>query len=405
MKSRSAIKQQSKELLRGNWGKAVVMTLVPLLTILIWIMGTIFLMINGNFLMGVLFSILFVPVLIMVSVGIQYTFLDWARNGKIADDWFKQIWQVFADHRLAGKVIRVFFAFIIFKALWGMIFIIPSWIKTFDYSQALLIMKDHYDNGENVTARQCLKESSSLMNGYKEDFCIFQLSYIGWQFLGILSLFVGMLWVVPYIELGMVIFYNDLSQERAVRPTTMFMPDGTNVAGDLQINNQKLTRANWIAAGYELLLIALGACLVTFVPGVKAAVQDNTYLMSMKNSNGTKDTYYIRFYTDNVNTDNEIDSYFIFPASQSNKDRKIWNAMEKEWKNYPDTYEQQMKQAYRKGFRYDVNGNRLELGIKNTKITMTNLDVQNRGKKIIGRYSVNESHDHGKVTMTRMKNN
>lgn len=412
MKSRSAIKQQSKELLQGNWDKAVVMMLVPLLAVVVWVMGTIFLMTSANFLMGVFFSILFIPVLIMVSVGIQYTFLDWIRNGKIEDDWFKQIWQVFADHRLAGKVIRVFFALIIFNGLWGMIFVIPGWIKSFEYSQALLIMKDHYDNGENVTARQCLKESSLLMDGYKEDFCIFQLSYIGWQVLGMLPLFIGMLWVAPYMELGMVIFYNDLSQKRAVRPTTMFMPDGTRVAGDLQINNRKLTRANWIALGYELFAAVLSFTLISFVPGVKAAVRDNTYLINMKSNNGTKDSYYIKFYTsdndnensyDDNNDDNEINSYFIFPASQSNKDQKNWKAMENEWKKYPNTYEQQMKQAYHKGFRYEANGKQLKLENKKTDIIFSNLDVQNRGKRITGRYSINTGNDSGKVTMTRLK--
>ena len=107
MKSRALIKQQSKDLLKGNWGKAVVMVLIIWLSFGVWLGGSMGLLMSGNFGMGALFFVLFIPVIVMVGAGVQYVFLDWVRQGKLADDWFKQIWQVFSDHRLAGKVIRV----------------------------------------------------------------------------------------------------------------------------------------------------------------------------------------------------------------------------------------------------------------------------------------------------------
>lgn len=272
MKSRSAIKQRSKELLKGNWGKAVVMVLITWASLAIWLGCSFGLLVSSKFLMGFLFFILFIPVMIMIGAGTQYVFLEWVRRGEVPEHWFKKIWQVFADHRLAGKVIRVTFASAFFEEFWKMIFVIPGVIKQFEYSQALYIMKDHHDNGENVSARQCLKESSLLMNGYKEDFFIFQLSYSGWQILGMLPLFIGMLWVNSYMEIGMMIFYDDSSKERAVRPVTVFFPDGTNIERDIRINNKVLTRANWIALGYEIVLLILGMILATVAPGVKTAI-------------------------------------------------------------------------------------------------------------------------------------
>lgn len=404
MKSRALIKQQSKNLLKGNWGKAVVMVLITWLSFGVWFGGSMGLLMSGNFGMGALFFVLFIPVIVMVGAGVQYVFLDWVRQGKLADDWFKQIWQVFSDHRLAGKVIRVAYAAAFFEEFWEMIFIVPGWIKRLEYSQALLIMKDHYDHGEVITARQCLKESSLMMNGYKEDFFIFQLSYSGWQILGALPFFIGMLWVGSYMRIGMMIFYRDLSQKQAVRPITVFFPDGTDIEEDIRINNRSLTRANWIAMVYEVALIGLGIGLASFVPGVKVAIQNNTYLVSMEDSLGINSNYYVKFYTDNANKDDEIDSYIMIPASDSKLGQRVLKEITTESNEHPVSYDRQMHQAYRKGVRYVVEGDQLKLKSKDGSILMSNLEVRNKGKQITGDYSFKSDDDSGKVTMTKLNN-
>lgn len=404
MKSRALIKQQSKDLLKGNWGKAVVMVLIIWLSFGVWLGGSMGLLMSGNFGMGALFFVLFIPVIVMVGAGVQYVFLDWVRQGKLADDWFKQIWQVFSDHRLAGKVIRVAYAAAFFEEFWKMIFIVPGWIKRLEYSQALLIMKDHYDHGEGITARQCLKESSLMMNESKEDFFIFQLSYSGWQILGSLPFFIGMLWVGSYMEIGMMIFYRDLSQKQAVRPITVFFPDGTDIEEDIRINNRSLTRANWIAMVYEVALIGLGIGLASFVPGVKVAIQNNTYLVSMEDSLGVNSNYYVKFYTDNANKDDEIDSYIMIPANDSKLGQRVLKEITTESNEHPVSYDRQMHQAYRKGVRYVVEGDQLKLKSKDGSISMSNLEVRNKGKQITGDYSFKSDDDSGKVTMTKLNN-
>ena len=404
MKSRALIKQQSKDLLKGSWGKAITMVLITWLSFGVWLGGSIGLLMSGNFGMGALFFVLFIPVIVMVGAGVQYVFLDWVRQGKLADDWFKQIWQVFSDHRLAGKVIRVAYAAAFFEEFWEMIFIVPGWIKQLEYSQALFIMKDHYDNDEDITARQCLKESSLMMNGYKEDFFIFQLSYSGWQILGMLPLFIGMLWVGSYMEIGMMIFYRDLSQKHAVQPITVFFPDGTSIEENIRINNRVLTRANWIASVYVVILIGLGVSLATFAPGVKMAIQNNTYLVSMEDSLGISSNYYVKFYTDNASEDDEVDSYIMIPANDSKLGQSVLKKITAESNEHPISYDRQMHQAYRKGIRYTVEGDRLKLKSKEGSILMSNLKVENKGKKIIGDYSFKSDDDYGKVIMTKLDN-
>ena len=243
-----------------------------------------------------------------------------------------------------------------------------------------------------------------MMNESKEDFFIFQLSYSGWQILGSLPFFIGMLWVGSYMEIGMMIFYRDLSQKQAVRPITVFFPDGTDIEEDIRINNRSLTRANWIAMVYEVALIGLGIGLASFVPGVKVAIQNNTYLVSMEDSLGVNSNYYVKFYTDNANKDDEIDSYIMIPANDSKLGQRVLKEITTESNEHPVSYDRQMHQAYRKGVRYVVEGDQLKLKSKDGSISMSNLEVRNKGKQITGDYSFKSDDDSGKVTMTKLNN-
>ena len=72
---------------------------------------------------------------------------------------------------------------------WSLLLIVPGIIKSFAYSQAFFIMKEHIDNGEKVTARQCITESKRLMDGQKGKFFVLVLSFMGWIILS--SLVIG----------------------------------------------------------------------------------------------------------------------------------------------------------------------------------------------------------------------
>lgn len=258
MQSRLAIKNRSKDLLRGNWSKAVVLILTDsIISIAELAISSLMVKKVENYIWIFILLLLFLPVSMMMDAGVKFVFLDWVRKGKLPEHWFKQVWQIFYDHRLAGKVIRVGYASIIFKILWGLIFAVPGVIKRFEYSQALYIMKDHYDNNEEVTARHCLKESSFLMDGYKEDFFIFELSYIGWSFLGILPWKIGLLWVNSYENMGLMIFYDDLRKERSLKQNIEFFPDGTSIQDEVTPNNTALTYANVIALCFSFLVMLI----------------------------------------------------------------------------------------------------------------------------------------------------
>jgi len=53
-----------------------------------------------------------------------------------------------------------------------------------------------------------------MMQGYKNDYFLLQLSFIGWGILCSLTLGIGFLWLTPYIKTGNAIFYRELKKIR-----------------------------------------------------------------------------------------------------------------------------------------------------------------------------------------------
>jgi uncharacterized membrane protein len=65
------------------------------------------------------------------------------------------------------------------------------------------------DNPE-IGAYEALKVSKKLMDGYKMKLFLLLLSFIGWALLCILTLGIGFLWLMPYIQVTLVKFYDEI---------------------------------------------------------------------------------------------------------------------------------------------------------------------------------------------------
>ena len=98
----------------------------------------------------------------------------------------------------------------IFTFLWSLLFIIPGIVKSIAYSMAYFIKVDHPD----YDWRRCISESQELMRGYKGQYFVLQLSFIGWNIIGCLTFGLGMLWVTPYVECTNANFYAWLTAQK-----------------------------------------------------------------------------------------------------------------------------------------------------------------------------------------------
>ncbi|MBU3851799.1 MAG: DUF975 family protein [Candidatus Paralactobacillus gallistercoris] len=221
---RKQFKITAKQILKGNWGKCALLMLVPFLIyalpmLLKSVTSTPLLMYTEP-LIPITTNIVFMVallVLIWIMTGIKFYFLDWyhhfenERTGKFHSRKhpIKASFQIFKQPYFDGTW-AVIGVTTIMTLLWGLLFIIPGVIKAISYSQALFIYKDHVTAGEHVSALQCLHESEVLMNGHKWEYCVLLLSFVGWLLLSLLSLGIGLLWVLPYQNLTIIAFYDYL---------------------------------------------------------------------------------------------------------------------------------------------------------------------------------------------------
>ena len=67
-------------------------------------------------------------------------------------------------------------------------------------------------NDENISAYDALKESWNLMRGKRLKLFLLELSFIGWAILSILTLFIGFIFLAPYMQTSYAKFYDNLNE-------------------------------------------------------------------------------------------------------------------------------------------------------------------------------------------------
>lgn len=77
------------------------------------------------------------------------------------------------------------------------------------FAMAFYILADN----PQMRGIEALKKSVSLMKGHMVQYLILQISFIPLMFLSMLFMYVGLLWVMPYIYASNTIFYMDVTGE------------------------------------------------------------------------------------------------------------------------------------------------------------------------------------------------
>ncbi|CAM3174195.1 DUF975 family protein [Sporolactobacillus spathodeae] len=151
------------------------------------------------------YSLLLVP----FTVGITWLYIDLVRGQepKISDTFHS-----YQSFRLTLKLVGTSLLVGIYVLLWSLLLIIPGIYKGFAYAQTFYILKDHpeYSINEAITA------SRELMWKKKWKYFLLNLSFIGWLILGIITIGIALLWVVPYINASNSVFYNDIANDQGL---------------------------------------------------------------------------------------------------------------------------------------------------------------------------------------------
>lgn len=188
IKKNSELRKISRQQLKGKWGIAI---------LLCFIFSLITGLLGGIPIFGSIISIIIAGPL---TFGLISCFLKLVRNDEFRFENLFDGFKNFASSFLLMLLIGIF----IF--LWSLLLIIPGIIAAYRYSMAFYILNDNPKMG----AMDALRESKKMMVGYKGKLFFLSLSFIGWTILSVLTLGIGFLWLIPYMNTTTANFYQNL---------------------------------------------------------------------------------------------------------------------------------------------------------------------------------------------------
>lgn len=240
MKTNHFFKNEALEALRGNWAKAVILTLLYVLLAGAFTGPTAYTSVkmhqytkenlsgirsitqmasiiqspeflsmqrhaNGASGATTLFEIF---ILFPVALGFANAFrrLVVAKENQLL---YNTIHIAFTNywHKVWGVLLTVIFIF-----LWSLLLIIPGIIKGYSYAMTPYILEENPE----LSANEAIDRSRFMMRGHKFDLFWLQLSFIGWFFLCILTAGIGFLWLEPYYYSAKAAFYEEVKADYAI---------------------------------------------------------------------------------------------------------------------------------------------------------------------------------------------
>jgi len=183
--------QMARKSLKDKWGLAIGTFVVYML-----IIGAIQTTTEFFPLVGLLLLAISGP----MALGIAIFSINISRN---QDARLEQIFQGFNNFNTS---LGAYLLMLLFTFLWTLLLIIPGIIAVLSYSMTFYILAD--DN--SIGAMEAIDKSKKMMDGYKWKYFCLGLRFIGWSLLCILTLGIGFLWLLPFMQVSMVKFYDDI---------------------------------------------------------------------------------------------------------------------------------------------------------------------------------------------------
>lgn len=191
------IRAAARESLYGRW-------CYPVLCTLIYIAVTL---VCNTFLFNLPLIIISFAATLLCCVPLSYGYaltMQDVLHGESGDDIVTRPFRIFKEYfrYLGGSLLVTLFTF-----LWSLLLIVPGVIKLLSYAMTTYIMRDN----PGLPVFQCIRRSQQMMKGHKAQFFGLCMSFIGWFFLGVISLRIGFLWIKPYFHCAVAKFYDELN--------------------------------------------------------------------------------------------------------------------------------------------------------------------------------------------------
>jgi uncharacterized membrane protein len=116
---------------------------------------------------------------------------------------------LFEGFKYYGATLGLYLWYLLWVCLWSCLLIIPGFIKSISYMMCFYVMADN----PRVGIKNALNISKKMTKGYKGKIFMLLLSFTGWLLLSILTLGIGLLWLIPYVLVSLSNLYDELKNE------------------------------------------------------------------------------------------------------------------------------------------------------------------------------------------------
>ena len=205
MSTNSEIRKRARNALEGNWGIAVIATLIVYAVAygLQMVASGMCTNVYGTSGSSLLLGLLTLPLV----WGFYLFFLALVKGGDDSGS-LGILLEGYTKNRFL-TVFMTMFLVNLYEFLWFLLLIIPGIMKSLSYAMTPFILKDNPD----ISAVDAIHRSRVMMDGHKMKLFIMYLSFIGWGLLCLLTLGLGFLLLIPYIKTSEATFYQDLLAE------------------------------------------------------------------------------------------------------------------------------------------------------------------------------------------------
>lgn len=205
----SDLNPKAKESLKGKWGSTIGIILIyGILTAIGSSLQSRYEYVDGNLInttpvgLGILGSVISIVVICLFYFGYVSYFLKISRNEKVG---VEELW---SKPKMFFKCLVVTILITIILCVGYVLLIIPGIILSLCYSMTYYIMLDD----EKISPIKAMKKSREMMRGHKRELFCLIMSFVGWFLLSILTCFILLIWIVPYINTSIANFYNKIKE-------------------------------------------------------------------------------------------------------------------------------------------------------------------------------------------------
>lgn len=179
---------EARESLTGKWGMGAVVSLIYLILVTI----PQFVPFVGHI----------APFVVIPPLALGFSIFALAISRYQEADT-NQLFEGFQDF---ARAVVAYLLVTLLAVLGFVLLIVPGVVISIGLSQTFFILADD----KSISAVDAVKKSWAMMDGHKWKYFWLSLRFIGWGILCVFTLFIGVLWLLPYMFVSFANFHNDL---------------------------------------------------------------------------------------------------------------------------------------------------------------------------------------------------